>query len=203
MITLCTAREISYSDMLPPLVWETDPHLFDFLFLRDKALWSRLFRPEWDAPHGLHSANDTTVAVQDAAIVGLLVCFSSDSVESRAEASFRRYHATVDAKTAAHLDWAGAQMNWLFPPAPQNTMLIYNLVVVSQLRGNGIGELLMKEAETCARKAGLSAIHLDTAASSPAVAFYERIGFQRLVETRLCHPQAASVPVHVRMAKQL
>jgi hypothetical protein len=108
MITLCTAREISYSDMLPPLVWETDPHLFDFLFLRDKALWSRLFRPEWDAPHGLHSANDTTVAVQDAAIVGLLVCFSSDSVESRAEASFRRYHATVDAKTAAHLDWAAA-----------------------------------------------------------------------------------------------
>lgn len=203
MITLCDAHDIPYSDMLAPLVWETDPHLFDFLFLRDKALWSRLFRREWDAPLGLHSASDTILALKDNAIVGLLVCFASESTESRAEASFQRYHAAVDAGTAAHLDWAGIQMNWLFPPAPRTTMLVYNLVVASHMRGRGIGELLMTEAEARARKAGLSAIHLDTAASSPAVAFYERLGFERVVETRLCHPQAVSVPAHLRMTKSL
>ena len=130
--------------------------------------------------------------VQDNAFIGLLVCFSSDSTESRAEASFQRYHAADDAGTAVHLDWAGMQMNWMFPPAPRTTMLVYNLVVASQMRGRGIGELLMTEAEALARKAGLSAIHLDTAASSTAVAFYERLGFERLVETCLCHPQAVS-----------
>ncbi len=201
---LKNGSEISYSRDLPKLVWQTDPDLFRFLFLSSKELWAKLFEVEWAADYGLHSFKDTTVAVVDGEIVGVLVCFPAASTASRFEATLKRFKQGLDDETSRHIERAMEQMSWLFPPAPDDALLVYNLVVREKLRGSGIGRLLMSEAEGKAHRHGCRSIHLDTATNNPAVAFYRRVGYEPLIETRLCRLRdGEAVPSHFRMVKDL
>ena len=49
---------------------------------------------------------------------------------------------------------------------------------------------------------GLTAVHLDVPVTSPAVLFYERLGYGKLTETNLLEPKT-SIPPHFRMYKSL
>ncbi len=56
------------------------------------------------------------------------------------------------------------------------------------------------EAVAKARKLGLTAVHLDTAADNPAVTFYSRVGFRAVVESRARSlPEGVALPTHLRM----
>lgn len=182
------------------LVWDTDPHLFAYLFGKDRGLWDRLFRAEWAADQGLHRAADTIVATAgDGAVLGLASAFAGPEADARAEASFGRYMASLDPVAAAALAEAAGQMAWLFPTVPDDALLIFNIVVAEDARGLGLGAALLGAAEAVARGKGLAALHLDVEVSNPAVGFYQRHGFRPVVETRLAGPGTATVPPHYRM----
>lgn len=196
--------DIGYSELLAPLIWETDPELFEFLFQGDKVAWSRLFAPEWMAADGLHAAVNATVAIENDTVAGLLICFPSATMEARADASFRRYLDLLDEAAATHLAWAAAQMAWLFPPAPRDSLMIFNLAVNASHRGRGLGKSLVKRAEENARTQGFASIHLDTASTSAAVDFYLGNGFSPVVETCLRGADTRGrLPGHLRMVKEV
>ena len=62
---------------------------------------------------------------------------------------------------------------------PQSFLAIVDFVVVPGHRGSGVGEALMREAEAEARKRGVAALDLMSAAPNhDARRFYERFGFR-------------------------
>lgn len=58
-------------------------------------------------------------------------------------------------------------------------MFIDQLIVKSDKRDQGIGKLLIDEAENLAQKKKLHKIHLDTGVGWKAVKFYEKLGYKK------------------------
>jgi ribosomal protein S18 acetylase RimI-like enzyme len=95
-------------------------------------------------------------------------------------------------------------MGWLFPFGPRDALYVLSLVVSQKARGSGAGAKLMGLAEETAKGDGLKSIHLDTPSTSGAIKFYQQLGYQTLVETRLCQlREDENVPSHSRMVKTL
>ena len=95
-------------------------------------------------------------------------------------------------------------MGWLFPFVPRDALYVLNLSVSQKARGSGVGAKLMSLAEEKAKSEGLKSIHLDIPSASPALKYYQRLGYQTLVETRLCQlRENENVPSHLRLVKTL
>lgn len=196
--------EIVYSEVIPTLLWDTGPELFSYLFGGDPGRFRRVSRAEWQAPAGIHCAADSTVACRGAEVLGLINSFPSRELGQRLALTLARYDAGLDAASAAALRAADAEIGWLFPYAPTDSLMVFNLAVSPAAQGLGLGRRLMETAEAKARRLGLASIHIDTTATRDAVGFYQRIGFEAVVECRLMRPgPAAAVPPQLRMIKQL
>jgi GNAT superfamily N-acetyltransferase len=65
------------------------------------------------------------------------------------------------------------------PPNQPHRAKIAKLLVHRSARGQGIGQLLMKEAESAARRAGKTLLVLDTATGGDAERLYHRSGWTR------------------------
>ena len=186
------------------LLWSTAPELYDFMFRGDLALYTRLLEGEWTAQFGFHCAMESTVATDGDEVLGLVISFPAREAGERGFLTFRRYHNTLDGDASAALNVAGTVMSYLFPPAPDDALLLPNIAVDPSVRRRGIGKLLMAAAETKALRLGLSSIHLDTSAEGEAVSFYESMGFTPMTETRLLWlPASTLIPPHVRMVRTL
>lgn len=175
------------------LIWETDPEMCEFVF-GDRETWHRCCAIEWLAELGLHSSSCASVAKRNEKIVGLLIAYPQPEMASRYAATVARYETNVGRRMEA--------VGWLFPVIPEKTLYVFNLAVAPALRGQGVGRLLLTAAEEHADRVGSTEVHLDAPATSPAVRFYERMGYAKLTETRLLAP-ATSIPSHYRMYKTL
>lgn len=196
--------DIAYSDVIPNLLWDTSPELFSYFFSGDRGQFLRLIPAEWAAPAGLHCAADSTVACRGDAVLGLVNSFPSHELFHRINLTFGRYAESLDAAAMAALHAADAEIGWLFPPAPRDSLMVFNIAVSPAAQGLGLGRRLMEDAEAKARRLGLASIHIDTTAGKPAVDFYKRIRFEAVVECRLMRPgPAAAVPPQLRMIKDL
>ena len=95
-------------------------------------------------------------------------------------------------------------MGWLFPFVPRDALYVFSLGVSQKARGSEVGATLMGLAEDKAKSDGLKSIHLDIPSTSQAIKFYQNLGYQTLVETRLCQlREDEPVPSHFRMVKTL
>jgi len=196
--------EVPYSRKLPALAWATGPELFRFLYGDDPAAWERLFEAGWTSGEGLHCGPVTWLACSGEEIVGMVTCFPTTSFPELVQSTKRQMHEVFGEAVALRIGRAFAQVIPLFPPIPCDAFEVLNLAVAKKWRQNGVGRLLMSQAEHEARQHGLSSIHLDTSSTSGSAAFYQRIGFEPLTETRLLRPPACeAVPSHIRMVKSL
>ena len=175
------------------LIWETDPEMCRFVF-RDRQTWHRYCAIKWRAAAGLHTYSTAMVARLEREIVGLVIAYPQAEMTGRFAATVARYETDVGQRMEA--------VGWLFPVLPENTLLVFNLAVSQSLRGQGIGCLLLSETEQQAQRAGLTTVHLDVPTTSPAVKFYERLGYGKLTKTNLLEPMT-NIPPHFRMYKHL
>ena len=175
------------------LIWETDPEMCRFVF-SDRQTWHRCCGVEWSAAVGLHASRCAMVAKQKSEIVGLMIAYPQSEMAVRYAATVSRYAPDIGQRMEA--------VGWLFPILPETTLYVFNLAVAPSLRGQGVGRMLLSAAEEQARQSGLTAVHLDVPVTSPAVLFYERLGYGKLTETNLLEPKT-SIPPHFRMYKSL
>jgi ribosomal protein S18 acetylase RimI-like enzyme len=134
------------------------------------------------------------VARRGGEIVGLVIAFPQAEVSTRYAATVARYEEGIGQRMEA--------VGWLFPVLPEATQYVFNLAVSQSCRGQGIGRLLLTAAEEQAQRAGMTSVHLDVAATSPAVQFYRRMKYRGITKTSLLEP-VTSIPPHLRMHKRL
>lgn len=189
---------------LAELIWQTDPELFHFFYDGDKSLLKKLFSTEWSSPIGFFSHRNMTIASQNNRPVGLLNSFAGRGMGAIYQTHVQLVPSILEADASARLLRGLVAMGWLFPFVPGDALYVMNLVVSQKVRGAGIGAKLLTIAEEKAKNEGLKSIHLDTATSSNVIKFYQDLGFQLLVETRLCQMRdGETLPSHYRMVKTL
>lgn len=194
--------ESECSPILADLVWQTDPDLFHFFYNGNKTLLTKLFAAEWPSPVGFFSHRNVTIATQNNRPLGLLNCYAGHKMTEIYRAQVQLVPKVLSANEASRLLRGLEAMGWLFPFVPDDALYVLNLVVSQKVRGGGLGAKLMTIAEEKAKAEGLKSIHLDSATTSQAIKFYEHLGYQQLVETRLCHlREGEAVPSHYRMVK--
>lgn len=200
-IEIVDGTQVPADDRLADLMWATDPALFGFIF-GDLPVYRRLFPPGWIADFSTQQDAETRVALVEGFPVGLVNGFAGAEVSGRFAATLPRHLAALGERSAdaARMIAAYDAMEWLFPRVPDEALYILNIVVAEEMRGQALGRRLIDEAVAKARRLGLRAVHLDTAADNPAVRFYERVGFCAVVESRaLSLPDGVAVPNHFRM----
>lgn len=190
------------SPKLVDLVWQSDPDLFHFFYEGDKSLFSKLFTAEWPLPVGFFSHRNMTIATQNSRPVGLLNCFAGRTMGEIYQAHVQLIPSVLEENASARLVRGLVAMGWLFPFVPGDALYVLNLVVSQKVGRAGLGAKLMAMAEEKAKSEGLKSIHLDIATNAKANAFFQHLGYQPLVETRLCQlREGESVPSHFRMVK--
>ena len=190
------------SPKLVDLVWQSDADLFHFFYEGDKSIFSKLFTAEWPLPVGFFSHRNMTIATQNNRPVGLLNCFAGRRMGEIYQAHVQLITTVLDENASARLVRGLVAMGWLFPFVPSDALYVFNLVV-SQKRA-GLDANLMAMAEEKAKSEGLKSIHFDIATTAKANTFFRHLGYQPLVETRLCQlREGESVPSHYRIVKIL
>jgi GNAT superfamily N-acetyltransferase len=175
------------------LIWETDPEMCKFVF-GDRPTWRAYCEIEWRAAIGLHTHGAATVARSGGRTVGLVIAYPQEEMTVRYAATVARYEAEVSERMAA--------VGWLFPVIPEKGLYVFNLAVSQSHRGQGIGGLLLSTTEKQAQRSGMTTVHLDVPATSPAVKFYERMDYRKLTKTALLEP-VTDIPPHFRMHKTI
>ena len=192
------------SPKLAGLVWQSNPDLFGFFYGGEKSHLKKLLAAEWPSQTGFFSHQNFTIASQNSQPIGLLNCFAGKMMSEIYQTHLQLIPGVLKADAAARLVRGLVAMGWLFPFVPRDALYVFNLAVSQKARGLGVGAKLMALVEEKAKSEGLKSIHLDTPSTSRAIKFYQQLGYQIFVETRLCQlREDENVPSHNRMVKTL
>jgi ribosomal protein S18 acetylase RimI-like enzyme len=182
------------------MIAETDRDLFRYCTGGNLEDWISLSIHEWRHERGIYSYTMADVVRAGAKLLGLVVSYSSQ----------RHWEIAWDLSSSApHLAPELVErvrqthriIPFLFPYIPDDAWYVQNLVVDPESRGTGLGRYLMQSVFEKAVAAGCRSVHLDVDSSVPAVQFYERLGFEMVVETRV--PRITAVHPHYRMVLEL
>ncbi len=184
------------------LIAETDPPLFRHLGAGDIAFTLRLLDALWRRG-GTVLSHDVARVARAGRVVGVLVAMPGPARGAMLAPTNVAAAALVPADRAAAIFVAWSAVDWLAPAIPDDAYYVQNLAVAAAERRRGLGAQLIATACDHARAAGLAAVHLDVAADNPAVAFYERCGFVKTVETRVPGLDAHGIAPHWRMVRNL
>lgn len=166
------------------LIAETDAELFRYSTGGSLEAWIELATHEWRHPKGIYSSTLSQVARARGALQGLLVSYSG------------RQHLEIDwsfGSSTPHLPPDLVErvrenhrlVAFLFPMIPEDAYYVQNLAVVSSARGSGLGRRLMEMAFAQGGALGCTSCQLDVDSALPAVGFYQKLGLEVLVQTRV------------------
>ena len=183
------------------LLYDSDPPYYDF-WLGSQDLALTILAALWQQSAGAYSAVNIQV-VHDS--VGLAALFSAypaafeNSLAQHSEVALKAVH--TDALAMLQRE---SQLAYLFPRIPDDAWYLRTLAVAAERRGAGLGAQLLRHVEQQARDQGYSLLLTDVDSGNPrAVRFYQRAGFEILVETKVTRLLAHRLPASLRMAKYL
>lgn len=166
------------------LIWTVDPPLMKFLFGSEER-WRRVFAYDWPETEGIVCHKQTTLAMQGEDILGVLVSHTLDEFDEHFVHTRARQGQNESPEFRKHLEHAFGLMSQLFPHGLDGSYFVFDLAVSQKARHMGVGRKLIDVAKEKARHAGCTRICLDVAADNDAVRFYEKLGMQIAVETRV------------------
>lgn len=185
-----------------PLILDTDPALWRWLFCRDLEGALLFFEEEWQVERGTFSYSLGTAAVLDGDLVGIEQGFDRQTEDEYRPESGKRGGPLLSPETAhgvvANVTTYGS---YLVPPIPEGVYYVQFLSVAPQARGRGLGRLLLGNAFERAKQQGYSACHLDVSSKNQAVDFYLQMGMEILSECRVVPLDEHGVHSHFRMVK--
>ena len=197
-IKIVAANPEHSATVVAELIWSADPALMNYLF-QGKPNWLRVCTREWPRMNGLVAHARAHVAIDEDAVVGILVTHDPTALDTQFEASAALWTDAESPDMIAHLDFAFTMMDRLFPHPPQDAYYVLDLAVGANVRRAGTGRQLMDVASELARSLGKRSLRLDVAKDNPAVAFYERIGMEIGMETRVPYLETHGVAPHYHM----
>jgi ribosomal protein S18 acetylase RimI-like enzyme len=190
------------AEVVAAMIAETDRDLFTFCGGGELSLWIELTEWEWRAARSIYSHTLSHVARRDGEILGLLISYSGRQIENT-DWSFGSSRAHMAEERWSRIAATYSQAAFLFPAIPKDVYYVQNIVTHPSVRGSGlsVGRRLMEHAFQLGRAAGCPSLHLDVDSSTPAVDFYQHLGFQVLVKTEVLG--IPGVHTHYRMVCEL
>jgi ribosomal protein S18 acetylase RimI-like enzyme len=182
------------------LIAETDRGLFRYCGGGSLDLWVDLATHEWRHEHGVYSHTLSHVVRAGGGLEGLLIGYTAER-HGLIDWRFSGATAHLDPQVIGRIRTMFGTVAFLFPAIPEEAYYIQNVAVAEEARGRGLGRFLMESAFDLGRAAGCRACHLDVDSSTSAVAFYQHLGMDALVETFV--PRLPGVSAHYRMVKEL
>lgn len=187
-----------------PLIFDTDPALWRWLFCRDLEGAVLFFEEEWQVERSTFSYSFGTAVVLDGDLMGIEQGFDRQTEDEYRSESGKRGGPLLSPETAhgvvANIATYGS---YLVPPIPEGVYYVQFLAVAPQARGHGLGRRLLDNAFERAEQQGYSACHLDVASENRAVGFYLQMGMEILSECRVVPLEEHGVHSHFRMVKAL
>ena len=183
------------------LIVSTDEHLFKFCGGGTLDPWLELAQAEWRAIDGIYSHRFAKVLEIDGAVKALVLAFPS-----QAGAAALDWRMTNSRQAMAAQQWQEVFDRFsqigpiLFASAPQHSYYIQNIAVATELKGQGIGRALLDLVVECARSEGFNSLTLDVDATTPAVSFYQKMGF---ITTQAVELPPLGMNPHLRMAMSI
>lgn len=90
----------------------------------------------------------------------------------------RRFDETTDPTAHEIVEQGGEAVGCLLAESTPEALVLHRIFLLPEVQGRGLGSRLVRELQ-----AGAQVIRLQVFRESPAVRFYERLGFRRLGET--------------------
>ncbi len=194
----------AHAQLAARLIFDTDPHLFDFWFARDRDLALDYFADQWPRAGGVFSHVHATAARAGGDLLGIEHGLDVKAQRAQWAHTLPATKQILSAQQLSQLLDAFRWMPYLIPPIPEDAYYVQHLAVVPGLRGRGVGARLLEHAFGKAARGAYRSVHLDVVADSPAVRFYRRMGMEALSETRVSRLEADyGVSAHLRMTKSL
>lgn len=193
-----------HAQLAARLIYDTDPHMFDFWFDRDRELAQAYFADQWPRAGGIFSFVHATAACERGELLGIEHGLDARAQRAQWAHTLPATKALLSEKAFAHLLDAFRWMPFLIPPIPDDAYYVQHLAVAPELRRRGVGARLLEHAFAKAAVGGYRSVHLDVVAAGPAARFYRRMGMQIVSETRVPWLEAEyGVPAHWRMRQVL
>lgn len=183
-ISLVQAEPTHPPGPVADLIWTVDVPLMRFLF-GTKELWRRVFAYDWTETKGIVCHNQSTLAMRGQEILGVLVSHTLTEFDENFIHTRKMQAQNEATEFRNHLGRGFDLMAQLFPHATEGSYFVFDLAVSQEARRTGIGRRLIDVAISKARDNNCQRICLDVAAENDAVRFYEDLGMQVAVETRI------------------
>ncbi|MGB0922429.1 MAG: GNAT family N-acetyltransferase [Alphaproteobacteria bacterium] len=196
-----TPATADHATLAARLIYDSGYHNFGYQYEGEEN-FCKLAAHMWGQPQAVWSHKWAIAAYAGDDMIGLELGWTADQL-AHEETNFDVL--AVEALGPDLAKRAGARwpyLQFLMPVVPDDAYYLSNLALVPETRGQRIGDLLLGNAFTNAKKAGLREVHLDVASTKPAVGFYKRMGMECRAETNM-PPIAEHVPPHFRMVMDL
>lgn len=190
-------------DAVGSMMYDTDPEVFRNLYARDEAFGRRHLGYLWQQPKGLFSHLQARAAVWEDQVVGIALGCDKQAEGALIGDHLQLMEQSLDRERLQHLLQCLDHGRFLFPPVHDDAWHLQFLAVDAQIRGRGVGYLLLKDSLDRARSAGYARVCLDVYDGNPAMGLYQRCGFKVIVETRVLSLQDAGIGLHRRMELML
>ena len=187
------------------LIYDTDPNLFDYYFSNDRELMESCLSNWWQRSDGWFSHSSCNAAIYNGSLVGIEIGFTREDFQEHTRPTF--YYARETMSRAAFEHFSNAFRNYvpyLFPFIPKDAYYVQSLATKTEIRGQGVGKLLLNNAFNRAKEMGLASCQLDVVSDSIAVNFYRKLEMEVLAVTRVPYLEKEyGISMHYRMRRML
>ena len=186
------------------LIYDTDPGLFEYYFSNDMELLESCLSNWWQRSDGWFSHASCKAAIYNGSLVGIEIGFTREDFQEHTRPTF--YYAKETMGRAAFEHFSNAFRNYvpyLCPIIPKDAYYVQSLAAKAEIRGQGVGKLLLNNAFSHAKEMGLASCQLDVVSDSIAVNFYRKMGMEVLAVTRVPYLEKEhGISMHYRMRKE-
>jgi ribosomal protein S18 acetylase RimI-like enzyme len=194
------------AEYLAPLVYSSGPAAFDYVFKHNTRVDAIAFLTRALQTPGGEFGYDCHWTVElGGEVVGAGAGFTGEKPAAFMISALRRILGTYGLFTGAGVIFRGLRMESMVRPPKGAEYCVAHLGIRPDLRGNGLGERLIRHLLDRARSENRPVAVLDVSVENPrAQALYERLGFIVTAErpSRLVNA-TARVPDHRRMELRL
>lgn len=179
------------------LIYQSDAAYYDYLYGGVNAALEHLAQ-QWrhdTTAVGPYPAQRCAVG-DDGSVQALCVAYPTAVAVALADFAEQASTAPVDPARRQRQ----ANLDWLFPPLPEQGFYLRTLAVAASARGQGLGGQLLQALLREARQLGCSALLTDVDSGNPgALRFYQRAGGQQVAQVTVAALLPHRLPANVRL----